>query len=57
MDFSGHVDIKSLLRYRHSKVGDSVARLRALPRGSSRVALPLPGVVDAKVNSSIRSEG
>ena len=57
MDFSGHVDIKSLLRYRHSKVGDSVARLRALPRVSARVALPLPGVLDAKVNNSGRSEG
>jgi len=30
MDFSGHVDIKSLLRYRHPKVDQSVARLRAM---------------------------
>jgi integrase len=30
MDFSGHVDGKSLLRYRHPKVGQSVGRLRAL---------------------------
>jgi integrase len=30
MDFSGHVDIKSLLRYRHPKVDQSVARLRDL---------------------------
>ncbi|WP_338722153.1 site-specific integrase [Devosia sp. XK-2] len=30
MDFSGHVDTKSLLRYRHPRVSDSVARLRAL---------------------------
>ncbi|HWV21794.1 MAG TPA: tyrosine-type recombinase/integrase [Devosia sp.] len=56
MDFSGHVDVKSLLRYRHSKVDQSVARLRALPRASSRVALPLPGIVDAKVNNSVRPE-
>jgi integrase len=28
MDFSGHVDIKSLLRYRHPKVDDAVNRLR-----------------------------
>lgn len=30
MDFSGHVDTKSLLRYRHPRISDSVARLRAL---------------------------
>lgn len=30
MDFSGHVDIKSLLRYRKPKVDQTVARLRAL---------------------------
>jgi hypothetical protein len=30
MDFSGHVDVKSLLRYRHPKVDQSVDRLRAL---------------------------
>jgi integrase len=30
MDFSGHVDIKSLLRYRHPNVDHSVARLRAI---------------------------
>lgn len=30
MDFSGHVDIKSLLRYRHPRVDQSVARLRAM---------------------------
>jgi hypothetical protein len=33
MDFSGHVDIKSLLRYRHPKVDQTVARLRALEQG------------------------
>lgn len=33
MDFSGHVDIKSLLRYRHPKVDQSVARLRAMEQG------------------------
>jgi integrase len=37
MDFSGHVDIKSLLRYRHPNVDQSVARLRAL--SSSRTEL------------------
>ncbi|MES0810343.1 site-specific integrase [Roseibium sp. SCPC15] len=30
MDFSGHVDIKSLLRYRHPRVADAVARLRRM---------------------------
>lgn len=35
MDFSGHVDIKSLLRYRHPKVDDGVARLRALESRST----------------------
>jgi integrase len=33
MDFSGHVDIKSLLRYRHPRVDQTVARLRALEQG------------------------
>lgn len=37
MDFSGHIDIKSLLRYRHPKIDQSVARLRALAK--SRAAL------------------
>lgn len=32
LDFSGHVDIKSLLRYRHPKVDQSVARLREMER-------------------------
>ncbi|KQN74830.1 tyrosine-type recombinase/integrase [Devosia sp. Leaf64] len=32
MDFSGHVDIKSLLRYRKPKVDETVARLRTLER-------------------------
>lgn len=35
MDFSGHVDIKSLLRYRHPDVDDTVARLRALEQNRS----------------------
>lgn len=30
LDFSGHVDIKSLLRYRHLRVDLSVARLRSM---------------------------
>ncbi len=34
MDFSGHVDIKSLLRYRHPKIDQTVARLRALEERS-----------------------
>ena len=37
MDFSGHVDIKSLLRYRHPKVDQTVARLRALEQKRSAV--------------------
>lgn len=32
LDFSGHVDIKSLLRYRHPKVDQSVASLRDMER-------------------------
>ena len=35
MDFSGHVDVKSLLRYRSAKVDHSVARLRTLERDRS----------------------
>jgi integrase len=35
MDFSGHVDIKSLLRYRKPRVDDTVARLRTLERDRS----------------------
>ncbi|MFD0917426.1 tyrosine-type recombinase/integrase [Pseudahrensia aquimaris] len=32
MDFSGHRDIKSLLRYRHIRIKDKVARLREFER-------------------------
>ncbi|MCA1300581.1 tyrosine-type recombinase/integrase [Stappia indica] len=44
MDFSGHVDIKSLLRYRHPRVSDAVARLRKMESerqaaGSLRIAV------------------
>lgn len=44
MDFSGHVDIKSLLRYRHPRVSDAVARLRKMENdrqatGSLRIAV------------------
>jgi integrase len=47
MDFSGHVDIKSLLRYRHPKVDQSVARLRALAKNrQTSLALPRPGTID-----------
>lgn len=48
MDFSGHVDIKSLLRYRHPKVGQSVARLRAMKPDGQRT-LPAPGVIEARL--------
>jgi integrase len=48
MDFSGHVDIKSLLRYRHPKVEQSVARLRAMKPNGQRT-LPMPGVIEARV--------
>jgi integrase len=37
MDFSGHVDVKSLLRYRSPKVDHSVARVRKLERDRSAV--------------------
>gem|GEM_PF-3608087 len=49
MDFSGHVDIKSLLRYRHPKVDQSVARLRAMKPNGQRT-LPAPGVIEASVS-------
>nr|MBF0683785.1 tyrosine-type recombinase/integrase [Pseudomonas sp.] len=39
MDFSGHVDIKSLLRYRHPRVDQSVARLRAMANGRPKPSL------------------
>ena len=45
MDFSGHVDIKSLLRYRRPRVDDSVMRLRALEVTRSRS-------FDSRVNST-----
>jgi integrase len=48
MDFSGHVDVKSLLRYRHPKIDDAVARLRAMKCDRMRV-LPLPGTIDGSV--------
>jgi integrase len=48
MDFSGHVDIKSLLRYRHPKVDESVARLRAIAKNrKTSLVLPQPGTIDA----------
>lgn len=37
MDFSGHFDIKSLLRYRHPKSDQTVARLRAVEPNRSVV--------------------
>lgn len=49
MDFSGHVDVKSLLRYRHSKVDESVARLRALKKERPNSLTVLPGTLDGKV--------
>lgn len=51
MDFSGHVDIKSLLRYRHPRVDQSVARLRALAhnRGTAALVMPQPGTLDGTI--------
>lgn len=50
MDFSGHVDIKSLLRYRHPKVDQSVARLRALAQNrQTTLVMPRPGTLDGTV--------
>ncbi len=51
MDFSGHVDIKSLLRYRHPKVDQSVARLRAMSqnRGVGTLVMPQPGTLDGSI--------
>lgn len=49
MDFSGHVDIKSLLRYRHPKVDESVARLRALAKTRPARAITQPGTLDGKI--------
>ncbi len=50
MDFSGHVDIKSLLRYRHPKIDQSVARLRALAQNRpTSLVMPRPGTLDGTV--------
>ncbi len=49
MDFSGHVDVKSLLRYRHSKVDESVTRLRALAKQRSQKAMVTPGTLEGLV--------
>ncbi len=49
MDFSGHVDVKSLLRYRHPKVDQSVARLRAMAQMRNQLAAVKPGAVAASV--------
>lgn len=49
MDFSGHVDVKSLLRYRHSKVDESVARLRALAKQRSQKAIVTSGTLEGLV--------
>jgi integrase len=49
MDFSGHVDVKSLLRYRHSKVDESVTRLRALAKQRSQKVIVGPGTLDGGV--------
>lgn len=49
MDFSGHVDVKSLLRYRHSKVDESVARLRALAKQRSPKVILTPGTLEGQV--------
>lgn len=49
MDFSRHVDVKSLLRYRHSKVDESVARLRALKKPRPAAVVALPGTLDGRV--------
>jgi integrase len=59
MDFSGHVDIKSLLRYRHPKVDQSVARLRALAqsRVAPSLAMPRPGTLDGQVAGDRASVG
>lgn len=48
MDFSGHVDIKSLLRYRHPKVDESVARLRSM-EARRQVQLPPRGDLIGRV--------
>lgn len=42
MDFSGHVDVKSLLRYRHPRVDDSVRRLRALELDRAGISFRVP---------------
>lgn len=51
MDFSGHVDIKSLLRYRHPKVDESVARLRAMASNRPTASIPGPGTLTARVTA------
>lgn len=57
MDFSGHVDIKSLLRYRHPKVDQSVARLRAMARQRPNAAITRPGTLEGMVIADGASAG
>ncbi len=57
MDFSGHVDIKSLLRYRHPKVDESVARLRAMEERRQTQLPPRADLIGRVVNERVLIEG
>lgn len=61
MDFSGHVDVKSLLRYRHPRVDQSVARLRAMAKNSPVTSLatqmPMGGTLEARIVGGRASTG
>lgn len=53
MDFSWHFDIKSLLRYRHPKSDQTVARLRAVePNRSAVLSTPCDRLVVRRENAS-----
>lgn len=51
MDFSGHVDIKSLLRYRHPRIDQSVRRLRTLELGRAGISFHSPTMQMVKPNA------
>lgn len=56
MDYSGHVDIKSLLRYRHPKVDESVARLRSMEARRQAQLPPRADLIGRVVNERVLIE-
>lgn len=51
MDVSSHVDIKSLLRYRHPKIAQTVARLRAMEASRQPLKQDIPGTLGAALRN------